>query len=211
MRNYEGPNQYRPLGAWAYVGLSILYAIPIVGWVFLIIFTFSGGNINRRSFTRSYWCWLLLVIILGGGIFAFLRSSDNEISNTLSTILSGYSSFLKEKGTSSLSSFSWKSYEEIYSSYSEKIKATTPALIEEYKTEANAAGKSINDLATLANEKVSKLAEISVKGTEDMAQYMMLKAPGTSDKYMEWAEKLNAVYMEEAQKITDVYMNSAIG
>lgn len=54
---------YRPLSAWGYFGLKILFAIPIVGFVFLIVFSFSRGNINRRSFARSYWC---VYIIIGG-------------------------------------------------------------------------------------------------------------------------------------------------
>lgn len=54
------PEQYRPLGAWAYFGLQILFSIPIVGLVFLIVFSFSRGNLNRRSFARSYWCAALV-------------------------------------------------------------------------------------------------------------------------------------------------------
>ena len=54
------PPQYRPMGAWAYFGLRLLYMVPIVGLVFMIVFTFSSGNINRRSFTRSYWCEYLI-------------------------------------------------------------------------------------------------------------------------------------------------------
>ena len=48
------------MGAWAYFGLRLLYTVPIVGLVFMIVFTFSSGNINRRSFTRSYWCEYLI-------------------------------------------------------------------------------------------------------------------------------------------------------
>lgn len=47
--------EYRPLSAWSYVLLSILYSIPVIGWLFLIIFTFNKRNINRRNYTRSYW------------------------------------------------------------------------------------------------------------------------------------------------------------
>lgn len=56
--------EYRPLSPWAYWGLSLLYAVPIVGFVFLIIFSFKKTNINRRNFTRSYWCNLILVAIV---------------------------------------------------------------------------------------------------------------------------------------------------
>lgn len=58
------PPKYRPLGAWAYFGYSILFSIPLVGFICLIVFSFSSSNINRRNFARSYFCVLLLVIIL---------------------------------------------------------------------------------------------------------------------------------------------------
>lgn len=58
------PAQYRPLSAWAYFGLQLLFAIPVVGFVFLIVFSFSSGNINRRNFARSYWCFLLVIAIV---------------------------------------------------------------------------------------------------------------------------------------------------
>lgn len=60
------PAKFRPLSAWAYFGYSLLFAIPIVGFVFLIVYTFNGSNINRRSFARSYWCGLLLLAIIFG-------------------------------------------------------------------------------------------------------------------------------------------------
>ena len=43
---------------------QILYGIPVVGFIFLLIHTFSSANLNRRSFARSYWCGLLII----GGI-----------------------------------------------------------------------------------------------------------------------------------------------
>lgn len=57
------PPEYRPLSAWAYFGLTLLYSIPVIGWIFLIVFAISGGNINRRSHARSFFCMYLVVII----------------------------------------------------------------------------------------------------------------------------------------------------
>lgn len=63
MQHYEGDPTYRPISAWGYVGYSILFSIPVIGWIFLIVYTFSGKNINRRSFARSYWAKALLLIV----------------------------------------------------------------------------------------------------------------------------------------------------
>lgn len=67
------PIQYRPLGAWAYFGLTILFAIPILGFIFQVVFALSNSNINRRSFARSFFCIyivaiavVLIVVVVGG-------------------------------------------------------------------------------------------------------------------------------------------------
>lgn len=62
MKQSELPSQFRPLSAWSYFGLAILYTVPILGLIFLLIHTFSDKNINRRNFARSYWCWVVLLI-----------------------------------------------------------------------------------------------------------------------------------------------------
>ena len=47
---YENlPPEYRPLSPWAYFGLGILYALPLVGWVFLVIHAIGAPNINKRN------------------------------------------------------------------------------------------------------------------------------------------------------------------
>ncbi len=58
------PEENEPLSPWAYFGLQILFSVPVVGFIFLLIFTFNGSNINRRNFARSYWCGILVVAIL---------------------------------------------------------------------------------------------------------------------------------------------------
>ena len=59
------PEKYKPLGAWTYFGYSILFALPCVGFICTIVFSLIDGNINRRSFARSYFCvWVVVLVIL---------------------------------------------------------------------------------------------------------------------------------------------------
>lgn len=61
---YEGTKEYRPISPWGYIGYMFLYSIPIIGFLFLIIFSFSDKRINRRNFARSYFCLIILSLIL---------------------------------------------------------------------------------------------------------------------------------------------------
>jgi len=63
-QNQNIPNEYKPLSPWAYFGYNILFAIPIVGFILLIIFSFNNDNINRRNFARSYFCIYLIIVII---------------------------------------------------------------------------------------------------------------------------------------------------
>ena len=80
--NNNIPNEYRVLSPWAYFGYSILFAIPLIGFICAIVFACDSSNLNRRNFARSYFCGLLIAVILivlfavlvGAGIFAFNNS-----------------------------------------------------------------------------------------------------------------------------------------
>lgn len=63
---YTGPEQYRPLSPWGYFGYGILFTLPVIGLVFLIIYSFDDSRINRRNYARSYFCALALGLILFG-------------------------------------------------------------------------------------------------------------------------------------------------
>lgn len=58
------PEEYKPISAWGYFGYDILYSIPIIGLIFLLINAIGARNINVKNFARSYFCVLVLIIIL---------------------------------------------------------------------------------------------------------------------------------------------------
>lgn len=58
------PLEYRPISAWGYVGYMLLYAIPLIGFIVLLINALGASNVNVKSFARSYFCILLIYIVL---------------------------------------------------------------------------------------------------------------------------------------------------
>lgn len=77
------PTEYAPLSPWAYFGYEILFAIPLVGLICLIIFSFNNSNINRRNFARSFFCVyviaiiiiVIVVVVAGGSLAAIFAGS----------------------------------------------------------------------------------------------------------------------------------------
>ncbi len=59
------PEEYRPISMWGYFGYQILFAIPLIGFIILLVFSFGGTkNKNLRNFARSYFCYFILIVIL---------------------------------------------------------------------------------------------------------------------------------------------------
>ncbi len=61
------PPEYRPISMWGYFGYELLFSIPCIGFILLIVFSLGGTkNINLRNFARSYFCFLVIMVIIFG-------------------------------------------------------------------------------------------------------------------------------------------------
>ncbi len=66
------PSEYQPITMWGYFGYEILFSIPCIGFILLCVFAFGGTqNKNLKNFARSYFCFLIVVVVL----FAILMAS----------------------------------------------------------------------------------------------------------------------------------------
>ncbi len=58
------PSEYKPISMWGYFGYQILFAIPIIGFILLLVFALGGTrNINLRNFARSYFCLFIIIVV----------------------------------------------------------------------------------------------------------------------------------------------------
>ena len=84
MQSYKGHKRAHYMGAWSYVGLNILYCIPLVGFVFLLVHAFSTSHENRCHYARSFFAaWLLALIITGVLIGLYFLLVDEASFNSL--------------------------------------------------------------------------------------------------------------------------------
>ncbi len=77
------PEEYKPLGMWSYFLWQILFAIPIVGFILLIIQALAAKNKNLKNFARSYFCFLIVVLVIlaiawaAGGLSSIISNITN--------------------------------------------------------------------------------------------------------------------------------------
>lgn len=74
------PPEYEPITMWGYFGYELLFAIPCIGFIVLIIMAIGAKNVNLRNFARSYFCFLIIIAVVGAilavtGVGAGLLSS----------------------------------------------------------------------------------------------------------------------------------------
>ena len=65
IRNYNPALDYNPIGMWGYFFYTILLNIPIIGWIFIILFSVGiTKNINLRNYARSWLCGYIIILVL---------------------------------------------------------------------------------------------------------------------------------------------------
>lgn len=77
MAKYKGQRAHY-MGAWSYFFLNILYAIPVVGLIFLIVHACMPSHENRCHYARSFFCALLVLLIFAaiGAAIALIGGAD---------------------------------------------------------------------------------------------------------------------------------------
>lgn len=74
--------KYKPISAWGYFGYELLFCIPCIGFIFLIVYALGGtANVNLKSFARSYFCMLLISIIISLIILVILGGSLGALAS----------------------------------------------------------------------------------------------------------------------------------
>ena len=63
------PEQYKPISVWGYLGYNILFALPIIGIIMILVFSFGKDrNVNVKNYARSY----ILVYVIGAVLYLIL-------------------------------------------------------------------------------------------------------------------------------------------
>ena len=62
------PAEYQPISMWGYFGYELLFSIPCIGFILLIVFSFTASNVNLKNFARSYFCFIIILAVVIGAI-----------------------------------------------------------------------------------------------------------------------------------------------
>ncbi len=72
---YNPKWDYTPIGMWGYFFYNILFAIPLIGQIFLLIYALGGTKkINLRNYARSFFCMIIILAVIGLIVAAIISS-----------------------------------------------------------------------------------------------------------------------------------------
>jgi hypothetical protein len=60
---------YAVMGTGAYIGHSILFTIPVVGWLICVIMAFAAKNLNKRHYARAVLIFLVIGAVLSIALY----------------------------------------------------------------------------------------------------------------------------------------------
>jgi len=76
------PEENRPIGAWKYFGLDILFSIPIIGLICAIIFAITNRNNHLRNLSKAMIIKRIILAVIYVLLFSlvlFLKPASNTV------------------------------------------------------------------------------------------------------------------------------------
>ena len=83
-------SRYAVMGTLGYIGTMILFAIPLIGIIVCIIWSFSSTvNINRRNLSRAFLIFMIIAVVLGIISFIFMSTLLGSLWDHLLELIDG--------------------------------------------------------------------------------------------------------------------------
>jgi len=62
----ERDNNY--ISVWAWMGMMLVTAIPVIGWIMILVWAFTGTNESRKNYFRAILMWILVGVLFVVGL-----------------------------------------------------------------------------------------------------------------------------------------------
>jgi hypothetical protein len=58
----QDDKNYVSVGSW--MGMLFVTAVPVIGWIMMLVWAFSGENESRKNYYRAILSWLFILVAL---------------------------------------------------------------------------------------------------------------------------------------------------
>lgn len=81
--------KYGIVGTGAFLGLTLLFSVPVVGWIACIIISFAAKNENIKHYARAMMIWLIVGIVVSAAMFFLFRWLSGALMNYINQATDG--------------------------------------------------------------------------------------------------------------------------
>ena len=53
------------VSVWSWMFMMFITAIPIIGWIMIFVWAFTGENASRKNYYRAILAWMFIFIAIG--------------------------------------------------------------------------------------------------------------------------------------------------
>ncbi len=78
----EGTGCYSVYSTGRFMGLILLQAVPVIGFIITVVFAFNGNNLNRRNFCRAILLWEVIGVALAVVGWVLFGAAVSEMLDT---------------------------------------------------------------------------------------------------------------------------------
>ena len=82
-------NQNKVISTGLYIGLMILFAVPILGFIACIIMAFTAKNKNIKNYARATLIWMIIAFVLLAILFAIASVLANTLTDYINQMTDG--------------------------------------------------------------------------------------------------------------------------
>lgn len=65
------------ISVWSWMGMMFITAIPVIGWIMILVWAFTGSNESRKNYFRAILMWILVGVIFVVGMAAMGHTAAN--------------------------------------------------------------------------------------------------------------------------------------
>jgi uncharacterized membrane protein len=62
-------SNYVSIGSWMW--MMFVTIIPVIGWIMILVWAFTGENESRKNYYRAILAWILVFVLLIVGLIVF--------------------------------------------------------------------------------------------------------------------------------------------
>ena len=82
-------SRYAVMSVGAYIGYSLLFSLPVIGWIICLVMAFTSKNLNKRNFAKAILIFMVIGFVTSIILFFLFRLVSEVAFQQFYSIING--------------------------------------------------------------------------------------------------------------------------